>query len=162
MKKIFALISVVSLFASSSAFALQSTAKAKVVKALAISETTALNFGGFLQTNTTLPGSVAINVSDAITCTNCTAFTPSGYTPKAGVFAVVGENSFSYTVSVPSSITLTRDGGSETMTADLSSSSAGALSAAGSDTVKVSGTLNFLANQVAGTYQGNYNITVQY
>jgi hypothetical protein len=87
-------------------------------------------------------------------------------TVAAASFDVTGQGNYTYAITLPSSaVTLTRSGGSETMTIDNFTSTpdgTGTLSS-GSDNIKVGATLNVGASQVAGTYTSDtFTVSVVY
>ncbi len=86
-----------------------------------------------------------------------------GGLPAAASFDVTGEKDSNYSITFPSSATLTS--GANTMTMDTFTHDAGGtpqLSGSGSDTFNVGATLNVGATQAAGTYSGTFAVTVNY
>jgi hypothetical protein len=152
-----ALIAVIS-SASSSAYAISATANARVVTPVAISQTTALEFGSFASSAAAGTITQAGVVSGGVTAV------AGGSTRSAGVFAVSGESSASttYTFTLPTTATLTS--GANTMTATLSfaSGTAARTLTTGADTVSINGSLAVGASQAAGVYTGTYTVTVAY
>lgn len=146
------------LFAATAAFAADVTGTATVVvlDPIAISETQALNFGNISPTGTA--GTVAISTTGTRTNSNVDLL---GGSPTQAIFAVTGAGNASFSVSLPSSVTLT---GPETITVDTFVHDAGGSPAlsSGTATVNVGATLNVGASQAAGTYTGTYNISVNY
>lgn len=81
----------------------------------------------------------------------------------AASFSVTGENSATYSITLPSSITVTA--GANNMTVDTFTSNpsgTGTLSGAGAQTVAVGATLRVAANQASGSYTGTFDVTVAY
>ena len=92
------------------------------------------------------------------------AASPSGV-PHAGAFNVTGQSSQTVTITLPSSFTLTSGANQMTVSNLTSTPAAGAataLSATGTATVNVGGTLTVSPNQPQGAYSGSYTITVNY
>jgi hypothetical protein len=88
-------------------------------------------------------------------------------TVSAAKFSVTGFPHAAYTISVTSSILLTREGGSETLLVDgivTSPSATGSLSENGEQTIGVGGTVHVDANQTPGTYtnENGLSVTVSY
>ena len=85
-----------------------------------------------------------------------------GGTPAASSFDVTGEPGQVYSITLPSSATLTS--GANTMTVDTFTHDSGATPSlvAGSDTFNVGATLNVGAAQAAGSYSGTFAVTVNY
>jgi hypothetical protein len=136
---------------------------------IAITKTADLRFGQFVQP--TSAGQIDINASGVV---DLTGLTPSGLTAitqlgsgrGAGSFNVTGQANRSYTVALPGSVTLTRISGTETMTVSsvrrTGGTSVRALSATGTDTLGLGGTLGVSANQAVGAYTGTITMTVTY
>ena len=83
-------------------------------------------------------------------------------TVAAAEFTAAGLTGATYAVTLPSTITITDDGGTNTMTVDNFVSNSNNILTDGSETFNVGATLNVGANQVAGAYTGNFNVTVNY
>lgn len=79
-------------------------------------------------------------------------------------FSVSGEPSRAITITAPTSITLTRSGGTETMSISNITGTTGpaTLSTSGSYSFKVAGTLNVGNGQLHGSYSGTYTVTATY
>lgn len=138
---------------------------ANIVNPITISETRSLHFGT-LSVSTSAGTCI---LAPAGTRTKTGGVTLTSFTPTAtsAAYSVTGAANVAYNITLPtSSVTVTRSGGSQTMTITAFTSSktgnAGTLSGAGSDSFTVGATLNVGASQVAGLYQGNFNITVAY
>lgn len=89
-----------------------------------------------------------------------------GGTPTAAEFIGAAQSSAVVNIRLPNrAITLTRVGGTETMTVNnwtLQGQSKRTLARMSSFTFRVGGTLNVQANQPEGFYTGSFDITVQY
>jgi len=88
-------------------------------------------------------------------------------TPSRATYSVGGEGGAAFSVTVPSSFVMTRQGGSETLPVALSASAvAGALSGSigsnGSANFSVGGSLPLSSTTVAGDYTGTFDVTVGY
>lgn len=138
---------------------------ANIVNPITISETRALHFGTLSVSSAAgtcvlTPAGVR-SQTGGVTLTN---FTP---TAASAAYTVTGSANLNYAITLPSSsVTVTRSGGAETMTVSTYTSNkagnAGTLNGSATDSFTVGATLNVSANQVAGLYQGNFNITVAY
>jgi hypothetical protein len=143
-------------------------ASATVVTAIAISQTTALNFGRFSAPTGGTAGTVTIDASAPGTrsFTGGTVLVTSGAGAigNSGVFAVTGEASATYTITNPTATTLTGPGTAMgvTFTTSPSGIGGGTLSAGGAQTLFVGGTLSVGAVQTPGSYTGSYTVTVEY
>ena len=75
---------------------------------------------------------------------------------------MTGEGANTYSITLPSSATLTSGG--DTMTIDTFNHDAGGTPtlSGGSDTFNVGATLNVGATQAGGTYSGTFSVTVNY
>lgn len=138
------------------------TSTATIVAPLAIAKTVDMNFG-----NVAVGASLGtVVLSPAAGRTTTGGVTLSASTPgtvTAAAFNVTGEGAYTYAITLPSSaVTLTRNAGTETMTATAFTSTpsgTGALTA-GAQTLNVGATLNVAASQVAGTYVSGTAFTV--
>jgi hypothetical protein len=163
------------------------TASAKLLVAMALSQTTGLQFGSLV-----LNGSVASTVAYDPSSTDEAGRTFSsgvqassdtgGNIPKLAKFAVTGSHSENYALTLPASgkinLTSTVYSGSiddkEIMDIDAlkikfankdygtGALRASTLDASGDDIITLGGTLNISAGQKAGTYTGTYEISVDY
>ena len=140
------------------------SADVEVVTPLAISQTSGLNFGTIAVGSIGgggIGGDVTVSVAGAISTGAAAAdLKIIGGSPSAGTFAITGLGIQAITVSVATSVTLSGGGGAD-MTAALVHDNPVAL-AAGAATLNVGGTLTAAAGQGAGTYTGNYAVTVVY
>jgi hypothetical protein len=136
------------------------TSTARVVQALTITPGAALAFGDIVSG---APGSVAITPAGGVTDTGVT----STGTQTAGVFTVNGANDAQYSILLDGSTTIQDPVSLDTMTVgSLNHSKApadfGTLSATGSDSLTVGGTLTLTGGETNGSYIGTYNVTVNY
>jgi hypothetical protein len=165
----------------------EATASAKLLVAMALSQTTGLKFGS-LVLKSAIASTVVYDPSstDADGRTFSTGVQASsdtgGNTPTLAVFDVTGSHSENYALTLPTSgeIDLTSSvypGSTDDkmiMTIDALKISfenkdytsgtlrASTLDASGGDTITLGGTLNISAGQKAGTYTGTYEISVDY
>ena len=146
----------------------QSTATASttaiLITPIAISKTTDMHFGTVAASGTS--GTVILDYADGRTTTGGASL-PSGSTlQKTAVFAVTGEGTSGFSISIPSSpITLTGSvSGTMTVSSFLADLGASSSLVAGAKTVKVKATLNVGAGQAAGTYTNASDlfVTVNY
>jgi len=141
---------------------LSSSSSIVIVQSTAIYKTNDMQFG--LIVPGPLGGTVVLSTSGTRTKTG-SILLPSGGSASAAGFALLGAPSTSFSISYPSSVTLNRVGGSDSMTVTAivaSPSSGGTLSAGGSATVKIGGTLTVSPTQTFGQYSGSFNVTVSY
>ena len=167
--KIFALAVVfsgVSVMATAQITSSSATASssATIIKPIKIVKNLDLTFGSIATSSAA--GTVTIS-ADAIanpTAALGVALAPTTGTRQAAKFTISGENGVNYGVTMPATATLTRDGGSETMTVTLSKNLAttGNKLGASDATLYVGGVLAVVANQASGVYNGQFEITVQY
>ncbi|MDH5178329.1 MAG: DUF4402 domain-containing protein [Gammaproteobacteria bacterium] len=135
------------------------TASATVLTPIAISTTTNMSFGDLYADNVS-SGTVVLAVDGSRTTTGGASL---GTTPgTAAVFAVTGNVSATYVVTLPSTdVTLTS--GANTMIVNtFSDNSLGALDGTGNDSFNVGATLNVGISQAPGAYSGSFNVTVNY
>ena len=83
---------------------------------------------------------------------------------SAAKFKVKGDKNFSYSVSLPGSVTLTNSGNQAIIVNNFTSEppGSGVVSNNGNSTLWVGATLNIGVNQNAGNYSGSYDVTVNY
>ncbi len=136
-----------------------SNADAEVIAPIGISNTTGLNFGRIAPTG--VAGTVVLDTADTRTQTNVDLV--SGGTVTSAVFAVTGEASEAYAITLPASATIIS--GANNMTVDTFTHDAGgspALDGTGNDGFNVGATLNVGAAQAVGSYTGTFAVTVNY
>ena len=82
--------------------------------------------------------------------------------PSGASFDVTGDGNANYSITLPSSTTLSSGG--NTMIVDTFNHDAGASPTlvGGSDTFNVGATLHVGATQASGTYSGTFSVTVNY
>ncbi len=124
---------------------------------ISISSTGDMDFGTMLTTGTA--GTVTVTPAGARSSVNVDLF---GGLPAAAAFNATGASGQTYSITLPSSATLSSGG--NTMTVDTFTDDAGATPtlSGGSDTFNVGATLHVGATQVSGTYSGTFSVTVNY
>lgn len=135
--------------AQSTAYA---TTTAILVTPISISKTTDMHFGTVASSSTA--GTVVLDFADGRTVTGGASLPTGSTLQKTAVFAVTGEGTSGFAITIPSSpITLTGSV-SGTMTVGSFVCDAGASStlASGAKTLKVKAILDVPANTVAGIY----------
>lgn len=139
-------------------------ASATLVRTLSVTSTTGLSFGTLSPGITS--GTVVVAPDGSRSATGGVTLT-SANVGSAGAVNLTGSASLAYTVSMPSSVTLTAaGGGGQTMT--LSSlvtnltGGAGTLSNTGSGSFNIGGTLAVSANQTVASYAGVVPVTVSW
>lgn len=167
MKRTFVVLAVLVAFAAPAAFAQFNTssananAAAKIIQPISISKTTDLNFASVVPSGST--GTVVVTAAGGRSATGgATLGSSTGLTQA--VFSVTGEPSATYTITLPSSISIS-DGASHSMTVDTFTSdvaSPATFPGAGSQALNVGATLNVGISQVAGSYTGTFSVTVTY
>jgi len=152
---------------SASAFAQASataTSTATIVTPISITKTVDMNFGSIATSAS--GGTVVLTPAGARSATGGASLPAAAGTVTAASFDVAGEDGYTYAITLPSSVTLTRNSGAETMTVDAFTSnptSTGELTA-GAQTLTVGATLNVGASQAPGTYVSGtaFTVTVNY
>ncbi len=132
-------------------------AKVKIFAPISISTSGDMDFGTMLTTGTA--GTVTVTPAGARSSVDVDLF---GGLPSAASFDVTGAVGQAYSITLPSSATLSSGG--NTMTIDTFNHDAGATPTlpGGSDTFNVGATLNVGATQATGTYSGTFSVTVNY
>ncbi|MCM3875969.1 MAG: DUF4402 domain-containing protein [Thermoanaerobaculia bacterium] len=158
---------VVGTLSAGSAFAQANTdtetanASARVVAAIALTKTADLNFGDVVAS--AAAGTVVMSPAGARSATlGATLGNANG--AAAAAFGVTGVAAATYAISLPGAAISISDGGANTMSVGTftGSKATGTLSGAGADNFTVGATLSVGANQVAGSYTGTFNVSVNY
>jgi hypothetical protein len=141
----------------------QSTASATIILPLTVTKLKDMDFG-YLGATT---AGTAILDPDANSLTVTGGAAAVGGTPHCAEFVGAAQSNSVVNIKVPKQpATLTRVGGTETMTATNFTLQSGlnkkVLAKLDSFTFRVGATLNVAANQVEGTYVGTFDVTVQY
>ena len=138
-------------------------ATATIVTPISIAKTADMDFGNVAVQSSTA-GTVVLAPDNSRVQTGGVTLPATTGTVSAATFTVSGEGSYSYTITLPSSITITNAAINMTINTFTSTpSGTGALSS-GSQTLKVGATLNVAAGQAAGTYTTAtpFNVTINY
>lgn len=141
---------------------IQSNAQALILRPLSLTKLQDMDFGDL---SPTVAGTAVLDPNtDTIGTTG--GVSVAGGSPHCAEFAGVAGSASVVNIKVPTSpVTLTRVGGTETMTLSnftLQGQSKRALAKAASFTFRVGGTLAVAAGQTEGLYVGTFNVTVQY
>ena len=140
------------------------TATATVITPISISKNTDMSFGN-IAVQTATAGTVVLAPAGSRTSTSGVTLPATTGTVTAASFTVNGTGSYTYAITLPTSVTLTHSGGVQTMAASSFTSNpsgTGALSS-GTQNIAVGATLTVAAAQLAGVYtSGNFNVTVNY
>jgi hypothetical protein len=152
------------LMAQESAIAL---AEATIVTPISILKTQDMNFGN-VAVQSASGGTVVLTPAGVRSVTgDVTLPTTATGTVTAANFTVGGNGVYTFSIDLPSSITLTRVSGTETMTVgtftsngDVATGDTTATLVGGTFTLNVGATLNVAAAQVAGVYTNTADLTV--
>jgi len=153
------IISATLMATSAQAASVTATASAEVKTPIAITAGAPLNYGNIAVGAT--GGTAVLTTADALTVTgDVSALT--GVTPTSGAFSVSGSGASTYSITLPTTVSLTGPG--PAMTVSALSHNAGATPALslGAAAFKVGGTLTVGAAQTIGVYSGSYAVTVNY
>ena len=128
-----------------------SSATATLLTPISIAKNTDLNFGTLAASATA--GTVVIDYVNGRTKTGGVKLLAGSAAEKTAVFTVTGEGTNTFSISIPSSITLT-NGASQTMVVNSITCQEGTSNQliSGTKVLKVKGTLVVSANQNAGVY----------
>ncbi|WP_164118478.1 DUF4402 domain-containing protein [Sphingorhabdus sp. Alg239-R122] len=140
---------------SANAATANADARATILEQITVTKTSDLDFGTVVVGAT--GGNVALSSADG--SVSCDAALVCSGTTTAAAFDVTGTAGETVDITVDPSVNLVSGGNS--MTASLSGSDA-SLVLAGGDSFTVGGTLAVAANQAAGDYVGNFDVTVEY
>ncbi|HEY3348631.1 MAG TPA: DUF4402 domain-containing protein [Thermoanaerobaculia bacterium] len=156
-----ATLSAGSAFAQANTDTKSASATARVVAAIALTKTADLNFGDVVAGASL--GTVVMTPAGARSAVGGPTL-GNGAGATAAAFSVAGVTGATYAITVPAAaITLNSAPPGNTMTVDTwtGSKATGTLTA-GADTFTVGGTLHVAAAQVASTYTGTFNVSVNY
>ena len=148
-------------FASSASAATSATANAsaEVLATLTLTANSSLNFG---QIAANTGGSVTVNADSTVTSSG--SLISTGTRAPAG-FTVPGSPNANVVLTLPTSATLTRSGGTETMSiSGFNANPGGAfqLGSTGSSNFSIGGTLTGASSQASGGYNGPFSVAVEY
>lgn len=141
------------------------TGTATIFQPIAITKTADLAFGIIVRP---LAGSGAVTINAA---TGARTVDPGvgqlGSGNHQATYTVTGEGGQAFNIGIPTGFTMTRTGGSETLTVNLASSVAsGTLSSAlgsqGTQSFGVGGSLTVANTTASGAYSGTFTVTVNY
>lgn len=135
-------------------------ATARIITPITLNNTQGLAFGNIASSSAL--GTVTI--SPANVRTSAGGVTPSAIgTFNNAIFVAGGEPNATYTITLPTSVTVTSGANNMTVTGWTSNPSGnGLLSGIGEQTINVGATLNVAANQATGDYSGSFDVTIAY
>lgn len=139
------------------------TASATVVTPIAISNTAGIAFG---KLSAGTGGTVVMSTAGERTKSGGVVLL-SGTAGNAAAFNVTGDASATYAITLPSSAVTITHSVDNTKTMNIGTftsnpSATGTLSAGGAQTVNVGATLTVASAQTAGSYSGNFTVSVEY
>jgi hypothetical protein len=140
------------------------TASATIVTPLSIVKNTDMNFGN-VAVQATNGGIVQLAPDGSRTRTGGVTLPAATGTVSAASFTVTGNGSYTYSISLPSSVTLKHASSPAEMIADAftSTPSGTGVLTAGTQDILVGASLNVAASQLAGVYTSeNFDVTVNY
>jgi hypothetical protein len=140
------------------------TATATIVTPITITKTSDMNFGN-VAVQATAGGTVVMTPAGARSATSGVTLPGTPGTVSAASFTVNGQAGYTYSILLPSAVTIT-DAASNTMTVDNFTSTptpTGTLTG-GSETLNVGATLNVVMGQTPGVYTSAtpFTVTVNY
>lgn len=141
------------------------TVTATIVTPISISKTVDMNFGNIAVQSTT-GGTVVLGTNGTRSTTGGVTLPATAGTVTAAEFAIGGQGTYTYTITLPSSDISLSDGSSHTMVVNtfVSNPATTGQLTAGAQTLKVGATLTVAAAQAAGTYTSGtpFTVTVNY
>jgi spore coat protein U-like protein len=136
---------------------------ATIIQAISVSKSTDLAFGTIVKPTS---GTSTISVSSAgVRSITGNAVAANANGVSRALFAVTGEGASVFSISVPSSFSMTAGSNSLVVTTASSAASAtlsGSAGAQGSATFGVGGSFPLETNTASGAYSGNFVVTVTY
>lgn len=134
----------------------QGDATVKILSAITVTKAADLNFGNVVSSN----AAATVSVGEDGTRTCGTGLNCYG-TTTAGAFSVAGAAGETVSVGIDTP-TIQLSNGTQSMAVALSTSTSALTLTGGVGSFNVAGTLSVGANQAAGTYTGQYNVSVNY
>lgn len=132
-------------------------AAANIISPMTITKNVDLNFGNIAAG--TSAGTVELGTDGGRTETNVILPSVEG-TVSAAEFTVTGLAGSSYDINLPTTVTITS--GANNMTITTFTEDATKTLTAGTETFNVGATLNVGAGQAVGSYEGTFDVTVDY
>jgi len=138
-------------------------ATATIVTPISITKTADMNFGN-VAVQASTAGTVILATDNSRTQTGGVTLPATAGTVSAAIFTVNGEGAYTYTVTLPSTLTISNSSVNMTVNGFTSTPSGTGTLSSGAQTLKVGATLNVAAAQAAGTYTSAtpFNVTVNY
>lgn len=142
------------------------TAKATIIIPITIESTQDLSFGNIIASAAGGTVTVAATSSTSASSISGVSFPTDEGAITAAIFTVSGYANSAYTISLPAdnAVSLTGPAGSTAMkiTDFIHDAGLSPVLSSGSDEFYVGGTLNVNADQAAGDYSGEFEVTVHY
>jgi len=145
-------------------------AAANIIAPISLSKTADLHFGT-MSVSATVAGTCVLYTSGDRDKGGGVVLSPAAPTPSNAAYSVSGQANASFAITLPGSFTVTDAVSSQTMPVDNltarvggagADGTTGSLSAAGTATFTVGGTLHVAAGQTAGLYEGFFDVSVAY
>ena len=134
-------------------------ASARIIQPLSITKDADMNFGEILPSDAA--GSVTLSTAGSVTASGgATIF--DGSNAQAASFDVRGEGNEAYSLTLPTTITLTDDLDNTMTVSNFQSSATEVLNLNGREQFDVGASLSVGANQSAGLYAGSFTVSVDY
>lgn len=153
-------------FAAGTSASDNATAKVKIRKAITLTNTAGLDFGGIVVSgNAADSGTVTVSAAGALS-TSGASVNGTFNSSAAAAFTVGGSKNATYTITLPSgAVSLTGSaGGTLSVGSFTSATSSGTatLNGSGTDTLTVGATLTVPGDATEGDYTGSFSVTVAY
>lgn len=136
-------------------------AGATIVSPLSISNTRDLHFGTIVA-NASVAGTVTLATTENATSEATGVTMAPGSTSRTAVFTITGDASRTFNITMPATVTLTGPGDAMIITLAKNLGNGNNLLTGGTSTLYVGGSLAVAANQAAGAYNGEFNVTIAY
>jgi hypothetical protein len=139
---------------------------ATIVTPISITKTVDMNFGNVAVQGSTA-GTVVLATDNSRSRTAGVTLPVIAGIVTAAQFTVGGVAGYTYAITLPGNLLLTRQSGTEQMTVNAFTSdptTTGTIGAGGTETLRVGATLNVAGGQVAGIYENatGFSVTVNY
>lgn len=149
--------------AQNTASVTDASAAANIIEEISLTNTTPLNFGDIVANNQESDIKVASTGNRSLESGNATLLTQFT-THSAAAFAVTGQNNSTYLITLPANgvVFLSNTNGNDIPVKDFETTGYSGLDGTGNDSFNVGATITVGADQEAGLYEGEYEVTVTY
>lgn len=154
-------------FAQNSSTVTTTTATTKIIQPIVLTRTAHLRFASVVKPTSGTNTVTITGASDTVAISGAGNGALTGSGAGRAAYSVAGEGAQTFAITVPSTMTMTRVGGAQTLTVNLTPSAAtgaldGTLGTVGAAVFQVGGNFDVADTTTSGDYTGLFNVTVSY